>query len=506
MKLKLKAIVVVSISMILLVTLFLSFLRPVLLKESIKLDRDSTLEEVKRLKNNIQSTLNSLGKMNRDWSIWDDTYNFMIDQNPVYTERNLDPETLENLQNNFFLYLDSQNNPKLQIGYDLENSEIVTLPDDFYKDFLLAIENVDSISKELLVMSKNGFSMASFESIYQSNGEGPSVGTLIIGKYIDERTIHHIGEELSLEMSFHEVKSTANAQKQIGVEVIDEHQMKGTILLKDYSELSLFEMSFNTDRSFYMEKKNTVNDIAISLVFTGVIFVFLIILLLNRFIISRISNLSEQLYQIQMQGNVNSRIIRTKNHHDEISKLENSINQMLSSLEGKHDEVIQLALYDHITQLPNRYAFYKEVSKRMKASREELIVLFFDLDGFKQVNDTFGHEIGDQLLKELSQRVQCITEEKNGLVARYGGDEFSVLFGHMNLQELKGVVQRILEEIGREYEFNTFSALVTASIGISLYPGDGITIEQVLRNADKAMYEAKNRGKNQYVFFHEISS
>ena len=85
---------------------------------------------------------------------------------------------------------------------------------------------------------------------------------------------------------------------------------------------------------------------------------------------------------------------------------------MLSSLEEKHDEVIQLALYDHLTGLPNRYAFYKEIDRRINASNDELIILFVDLDGFKQVNDTFGHEIGDQLLKEISQRVQIITEAK----------------------------------------------------------------------------------------------
>lgn len=163
-------------------------------------------------------------------------------------------------------------------------------------------------------------------------------------------------------------------------------------------------------------------------------------------------------------------------------------------------------MYDHLTGLPNRYAFKKEVNRRMDASTNELIILFVDLDGFKQVNDTYGHEIGDQLLRELSQRVQIIAAEKNGLVARYGGDEFLVLFDQMNDQELERIVQRLLEEIGREYQFNAISTLVTASIGISIYPRDGTTIEQVLKSADTAMYEAKNKGENQYVCFHEINN
>ncbi|MFJ7827953.1 diguanylate cyclase domain-containing protein [Psychrobacillus sp. NPDC096623] len=505
MKLKLKAILVVSISMILLITLFLSFLRPVLLKESIDLDIENAVGETNRLKNNIQSTLNSLGKLNRDWSIWDDTYNFMIDQNAMYIERNLGQETLENLNIHFMIYLDSQNNPKMEIGYDMENNKVKTLQDGFYKEFLPAIENGGRMSKELLVKSKNGFSLASFESIYQSNGEGPSVGTLIIGRYIDESTIHRIGEELSFELDIHEVQSTAKERKQIRVEAINEQQMKGSFFLKDYTKQSMIEISFKMDRNFYIQRKNIVNNIGISLFLTGIIFVFLTIFLLNRFILSRISHLSQQLDIIQVEGNVSSRIIPTKNQFDEISKLENSINKVLSSLEDKHNEVIHLALYDHLTGLPNRLAFYQEVARRMKATDDEVIVLFFDLDGFKQINDTFGHEIGDLLLKEISRRVQHISEENNGMICRYGGDEFLVLFDQMNLQKLEVIVQRILAAIGREYEFNTFNTLVTASIGISRYPRDGTTIEQVLKNADQAMYEAKNKGKNQYVFFHEIS-
>ena len=504
MKLKQKAIVLVSISMILLVTLFLSFLRPVLLKESIELDRENAIGEVKRIQNNIQSTLNNLGQINRDWAIWDETYNFMIDQSPQYIERNLDQATLENLNVNYIIYIDNQNNPVLQIGFDSDKKEIVALQDDFYKEFLSATEKAENISKGLFVTSKNGFSLASIESIFPSDREGPSVGTLIIGKYLDEQTIHSIEEELPFKMDFHEVKNTAKSQKQISVELVSEHQMKGSILLKDYPDQFLLEISFYMERSFYIEKKSTVNNIAMSLVLTGIIFVFLTIFLLNRFIISRISNLSEQLYYIQQEGNLNSRIIFTRNQNDEISKLENSINQVLSSLEEKHDEVIQLALYDHLTGLPNRYAFFKEFSRRTNATSEDLIILFLDLDGFKLVNDTFGHEIGDQLLKELSQRVQAITTENNGLVARYGGDEFLIIFDQMNQSDLEKVVQQLLEEVGKEYKFNTFNPLVTASIGISLYPRDGTTIEQVLKNADIALYEAKNRGKNQYVFFHEI--
>jgi len=180
--------------------------------------------------------------------------------------------------------------------------------------------------------------LASFESIFPSDREGPSVGTLTIGKYLVEQTIHSIEEKLTFKMEFHEVRNTAP----ISVELVSEHQMKGTILLKDYPEQFLLEISFFMERSFYIEKKSTVNNIAISLVLTGIIFVFLTIFLLNRFIISRISNLSEQLYYIQQEGNLNSRFICTKHQHDEISKADT-------------------AMYEAKNRGKNQYIFFHEI-------------------------------------------------------------------------------------------------------------------------------------------------
>src|SRR5690606_21493854 len=113
---------------------------------------------------------------------------------------------------------------------------------------------------------------------------GPSVGTLIIGKYIDERTLEHIGEELFFELDIHELQSATKETKQMRVEEINEQEMEGSFLLTDYTKQSVIEISFKLDRNFYIQRKNIVNNIAISLVLTGIIFVFLTSFLLNRFI------------------------------------------------------------------------------------------------------------------------------------------------------------------------------------------------------------------------------
>jgi len=164
------------------------------------------------------------------------------------------------------------------------------------------------------------------------------------------------------------------------------------------------------------------------------------------------------------------------------------------------------ANYDTLTKLPNRRLFRDRLEQGIKISKREkhnLAVLFIDLDRFKEVNDTFGHHIGDELLVAAAQRItDCVRESDT--VARLGGDEFVVI-----LTELKGfstsgidrIAQTIIETLSEPYHVKEEMAYVTASIGITLYPDDAATAEDLLRNADQAMFDAKQKGRNRYSYF-----
>ncbi len=171
-------------------------------------------------------------------------------------------------------------------------------------------------------------------------------------------------------------------------------------------------------------------------------------------------------------------------------------------------QIYHQAHYDTLTGLPNRLMFNDHLKFTInQAEREGLtpIVLFLDLDGFKYINDSLGHMVGDNLLKQVAKRIShCL--RKTDIVARLGGDEFVVIlsgYNKVNSFSLVKTVKKILSQISKPIILNNNSLRITGSIGIAVYPQDGNTHEALLKNSDAAMYEAKKQGRAQYQFYSE---
>lgn len=162
------------------------------------------------------------------------------------------------------------------------------------------------------------------------------------------------------------------------------------------------------------------------------------------------------------------------------------------------------ANYDTLTALPNRNMFQDRLSQEMKKARRDglfLALLFIDLDQFKEINDRLGHEMGDLLLVEAASRIAACVRASDTL-ARLGGDEFVVILpGLDHVTSAERVAQQIIATLNRPFALGDSSGVVSASIGIALHPSDASDPEQLLRNADQAMYAAKNAGRNRYSYF-----
>ena len=167
----------------------------------------------------------------------------------------------------------------------------------------------------------------------------------------------------------------------------------------------------------------------------------------------------------------------------------------------------QFFQHDPLTGLPNRGLLYEFAERLLSGdSRNGTLtaVLFVDLDRFKPINDTYGHDVGDAVLKEVAKR---LNESVRGgdMAARLGGDEFVVVLGQLHNEEDAATAARhALQSLGRPYELHGLSLIVTPSIGISLFPQDGERIDDLIKNADIAMYHAKEGGKNDFQFFRQI--
>ncbi|MCM8709423.1 sensor domain-containing diguanylate cyclase [Clostridium sp. SYSU_GA19001] len=163
-----------------------------------------------------------------------------------------------------------------------------------------------------------------------------------------------------------------------------------------------------------------------------------------------------------------------------------------------------VAYHDTLTDLPNRRFLYEYLNKafaRSKRNNQGLSILFLDLDGFKDVNDKYGHEAGDILLKQVSQRLKNNIRE-NDIASRLGGDEFLIVLENSDKNQTLQIADRIIKSVSEPYTLNNNdSVFFTVSIGISLYPQDGNNPEILINKADKAMFSAKKRGKNDVKFY-----
>jgi diguanylate cyclase (GGDEF)-like protein len=188
----------------------------------------------------------------------------------------------------------------------------------------------------------------------------------------------------------------------------------------------------------------------------------------------------------------------------EIQDFARSLLKLVRTIKTDEQRIKHQANYDALSGLPNRNLFvdrFNTAIGRAERDHSRIALLFIDLDQFKYVNDTMGHPAGDQLLQIASQRLKK-SVRKSDTVARLGGDEFTVLIPDLEeLGRVESVVNKILQLLAEPFDLDDHEAFVSASIGVTIYPDDAGTTEDLLRNADSAMYRAKEKGRNNAQFF-----
>ena len=176
----------------------------------------------------------------------------------------------------------------------------------------------------------------------------------------------------------------------------------------------------------------------------------------------------------------------------------------ISSLKDSQRKLLHMAHHDPLTGLPNRLlmnARLEHILKQAKRNPTRLALMFIDLDHFKNVNDSFGHALGDQLLVNVAQRLRGHLREQD-TIARIGGDEFVVILEQLNHSEdAARLAQGCIQALDKPFKIDDKDIFVTPSIGISIFPDDGTNPEMLLKNADIAMYRAKEQGRHQYAFY-----
>lgn len=225
----------------------------------------------------------------------------------------------------------------------------------------------------------------------------------------------------------------------------------------------------------------------------------------HRFLTRPIAQISEAIDKIDPESPDENLLPVSKAHmDDELGLVTSKFNQILIQFSQTQSKLRKMATRDPLTGLPNRTLLLETIAvtiQRARVHKQQFCMLFIDLDRFKNVNDSLGHAIGDQFLVRIAQVLERVVGD-NGTVARLGGDEFVILADEIRSPDLAAdFVERLLFQLNTPMQLNEHTIHPAASVGISIYPDDGMTAEDLIRHSDIAMYSAKAAGSNQWAFF-----
>ena len=499
------------------------------------------IENVERTKKEIFKEIEVLDTIVMDWAVWDNSYQFMIDKNPEYIKANLSEDTLNNLKINIMLFIDNKGNLVHGEGYDIQKKESVPIDEallKYIKDHSL-LQNNDVKYRKSGIVTLNGkdLILLSICPILTSAGEGPINGYIVLGANFTEKKIAYIGEELSSEIKLTFLKDFEYDRKffdlkddKIQIDAVSDQKIIGRAFLDDIDGKHLLLLSIEKNRDI-----NNIGEAGIKAtlwLLLGLFFLFAIIItvILDRGILLRFQELSNDIRKIGEGKDLSVRLKR-QNIDDELTDVSNEINGMLGALERSQlflsksesalkkaieklqDEVLEhektqeqikyIAYHDTLTGLPNRNLLNELLVHSITLAERNnkcMAVLFLDIDGFKMINDIKGHGMGDQILQEVAERL-LKTLRKSDVIARHGGDEFIVIIEELdNCSGVELIANKIINCFQEPFHLENQDYFLTTSVGVAVYPADGQTPDMLIKNADIAMYKAKENGKNQYLF------
>ena len=264
-----------------------------------------------------------------------------------------------------------------------------------------------------------------------------------------------------------------------------------------------------TEQNFedrYQQQRQTRGIIAVATLAVLIMGSLLVALIASRRIVRPIKRLLEGVGQVE-RGSLDVQL--TSSRRDEIGVLTRAFAEMVQTLKRNNRHMQHMAYHDALTGLPNR-TLVRDLLERITLEDHErkrrMALLFVDMDDFKRINDTLGHDAGDTLLRQFATRLKTAVEEagdrQNSEVGRLGGDEFIVMVTDtVSHEHTDTLAKAILSATSQPYQISGKRVYLSSSIGITRYPEDGVTAEFLLKNADIAMYHAKLKGKNQFAHF-----
>jgi len=499
-----------------------------------ELEMQRAHEDVRRVDEAFTQISTDIHRKSVDWASWDDAYRFVQKPTKEFISSNLQESSLISLDLDLILFM----SPTGELVYSSSSQRQHEHPLLSGKDMADQIREHNLLERGArpgIVVMSGAPVLVSIRPIRRSTGVGESPGWLVFAKYVTSPTLQTLKDVTRQDVSFIDPRS---AKASTALAVLDgsrldvtEHDhatLDGYSVVPALSHQPALIIKTSLPRKVSMQGLRGVQAMAIGLLWVGTMVALVILLVIDRSVLSRLNRLSkglEQIHDIKRGGMV------SLPGGDELAYLALRINDMLSALSAEAQslmaseeqlryqnehleqivsertkEIEHQAFHDKLTGLPNRALYMDRLDialDKARRNRSGMATIFVDLDNFKLVNDSLGHGSGDELLRSVS-RVLLDSVRPGDTVARLGGDEFTIIIEDLaSVEAAVEVARRILAQLRRPIGLGDSEAFASASLGIAYTDSLNITSETLLRNADTAMYRAKNTGKSNYVVFDE---
>ena len=464
-----------------------------------QLEQRRAQEDLQRVVETLQSRLSALDRHAADWGAWDKSYHFAKTRDPAFPREELSAGSLLSIDLDLIMFLGPEGKVIWAQGFDTATATFIDsdgfLRTGFPPGHPLLREPRGGEGITGLMASARGPLLVAARPILTSARTGPAAGTLVMGRLLTAARVAAIGRQLHLDLAIDTLSSGRAARQAPGVQVTaDAGALRVTGTYADLFGAPLLAIELRLPRDITHRGKLAIAYALGAVLFLGLLVLVVLYVLLHRAVVQPLRCLSTTI--VHMGEGADERAALPLDRRDELGVLARSVHRM-------YEQMVRQARYDGLTHLLRRDYFaelVKAILERLGRGSGEVALLFVDLDGFKGVNDRFGHAMGDACLREVAGRLKAQVRGYD-LVARLGGDEFVMaLEGIPGPDEAASVARKLLESLARPYG-GRGEVQMTASIGISLYPRHGQDWESLLAAADRAMYEAKQAGKNTYRFF-----
>ena len=337
-----------------------------------------------------------------------------------------------------------------------------------------------------------------------------------MAKKLDKKFFDSLSKDINILIGI----SNETPKKNLTPQLLSDNKILSNVNIEQtheyyYSLLSIATVNKNVSLKTVLDKQillNALNEIRIQ-IFLIIIVIVILMLAVLRYLFYKLLEhpfniLMNQIKKIEKHDYSDSEILRSSDELEVISQNVNNLSLALNArekeLQATYNNLLYFSNRDPLTDLPNRRYFINELDLSIKKANEnnkKIALLFIDLDYFKDINDTLGHNIGDTLLQAVSNRLAKIIGDL-GMVGRFGGDEFVVLIDKFDSEKtIKKISTILVDSFQEKFEIADLSLGISASIGISIFPDNGKSSIELIKQSDLAMYHAKELGRNNYCFF-----